>query len=210
MEIQLKKSQKLYNVVFKRIISFLGSALALLLFWWVLILIMIIQKCSSKGPIFFNQNRVGKNGKIFKLYKFRSMRTDVNPSLTSEEITNVYDLCTPFGKFLRKTSLDEWPQLINIIKGDMCFIGPRPLIDKYPDSLTIEKRKENGSIHLRPGMSGLAQVLGRTNVNPREKGIEDGIYYKKLSFFLDIRLFFKTFVTVVLNKNPNRNSNNIN
>lgn len=199
--VTLNKKQKFY-LFWKRAAGIFGSILALLLLGWLMIIVVIIQKCTSKGPVLFIQERCGKNGKSFKLYKFRSMHVDAPHNETSEHIQNPDQYITKFGKFLRKSSIDELPQLFNILKGDMAFIGPRPLI--YEDSETIEIRKENGSIKLRPGMSGLAQIQGRVNLDPKTKGIIDGEYYQKLSFCLDAKIFFKTIGLVFASKDVSK------
>lgn len=188
---QLRKGQKVY-LFFKRGIDITGSILgiivcSLLLWWWVI----IVQKISSKGPVFFVQERRGRNDKFFKLIKFRSMRTNVDPNLTSNAI-NLQDSVTPFGKFLRRSSIDETPQLLNVLVGQMSFIGPRPLIDVGEDSITLNIRRENGAIILKPGISGYAQINGRTSVSPVDKGNYDGFYFRNISFSLDVSVFFKT------------------
>lgn len=185
----LRKSQKFY-LFWKRVAGIFGSSLAILLLSLLLILVAIVQKCTSKGPVLFIQERCGKGGKPFKLYKFRSMKVDAPHNETSEHLENPDQYITRFGKFLRKTSIDELPQLFNILKGDMAFIGPRPLI--YEDKETLDIRMQNGSINLRPGMSGLAQIQGRVNLDPKTKGELDGEYYKKVSLGLDAIIFFKT------------------
>jgi len=186
---KLSKRQKLYKPL-KRLIglfgSFIGTIICFSLFWWWIFLINLF---SSHGHPLFKQERVGKNGRIFKLLKFRTMKTDVDPNLTSSE-TNAIDGYTKFGKFLRKTSLDETLQLLNIFIGQMAFIGPRPLIDHGQDKITNQMRKENGSISLRPGLSGYAQVHGRTNVTPEQKAELDFYYLKHFNLFLDIKIFF--------------------
>lgn len=120
------------------------------------------------------------------------MRCDVDPDLTSTEIKKVDKPYTGFGKFLRKTSIDETLQLLNVITGKMAFIGPRPLIDKGNDHITIEMRKNNGSIKLTPGISGYAQINGRVNVTCEEKAELDGYYYQHFSLWLVIEIFVFT------------------
>ena len=187
----MKKSQKFYLVI-KRLIGIFGSIIGIIfcffLFWWWIFIINIFV---TKGHPTFTHERIGKNGKPFKIVKFRTMKNDVDPNLTSFD-TDRYESVTKFGSFLRKTSLDETIQLVNIFVGHMAFIGPRPLIDKDEDHITIELRKQNGSIALRPGMSGLAQINGRINVSPEEKAQYDEYYYKHFSLWLDIKLFFAT------------------
>ncbi len=192
---ELKTRQKVY-LPFKRLISILGSFIGIvlcsvLLWWWV----AIINKISSKGGVFFVQKRIGKNDKPFPLIKFRSMRVDVNHEATSTYV-DTDSMTTPFGRFLRATSIDETPQLLNIFVGHMSFIGPRPLIDVHEDHETMEIRRKNGAIHLKPGMSGYAQVHGRASVDPMEKGKMDGFYYQHFGFWMDTKLFIRTLFRV--------------
>ena len=128
------------------------------------------------------------------------MKYGVDENLTSAEIINEEQYLTGFGKFLRVTSLDEILQIFNVFIGQMSFIGPRPLIDLGVDHLTNEYRKENGSIHLRPGITGLAQINGRVNASPEKKSEYDGLYYQKVSFFLDIKIFFVTIFKILTRK----------
>lgn len=187
----MRSNQKVY-LIFKRLIGIFGSVIGIIfcffLFWWWICLINIFI---TKGHSTFVHERIGKDGKPFKIVKFRTMKNDVDPNLTSYEIDKG-EATTKFGQFLRKTSLDETIQLVNIFVGHMAFIGPRPLIDKDEDHITIELRKENGSIHLRPGISGLAQINGRTGISPEEKAKYDEYYYKHFSLWFDIKLFFAT------------------
>ena len=195
-EVKLSKKQKIYMPI-KRAIDLFGSLFGIIvcfvfLWWWIL----LVNLFSSRGKPVFRQERVGRNGKVFKLLKFRTMKPDIDPNLTSFEISNV-DCYTCFGKFLRKTSLDETLQLLNIFVGQMSFIGPRPLIDYRDDKITNDIRKENGSISLRPGLSGYAQVQGRATVDPEHKAELDLYYFEHFSLLLDIKLFllsiFKSF-----------------
>lgn len=189
----MKKTQEVYLII-KRLIDIFGCVVGIpfifVLVWWWLILINSIV---TKGHPFFSHERIGKNGKEFRIIKFRSMKYEVDPNISSES-ADYNKLVTPFGKFLRKTSLDETPQLLNIFVGHMSFIGPRPLINYGEDKITIEERKENGSIKLRPGLGGYAQVHGRVNVSPEEKGKLDGYYYEHISLWLDIKLFVQTLL----------------
>lgn len=189
----MKSSQKFYLPI-KRIVGLFGSIFgiivcAFLLWWWVLPINAIV----TGGHPFFLSKRIGKDGKTFKLVKFRSMKLNTNPEMTST-YADTDHLVTGFGKFLRATSIDETTQLFNILVGQMAFIGPRPLIDVHEDHITIELRKENGSIHLKPGLSGYAQIHGRTAVSPQEKGELDGVYYKNFGLWLDIKIFIYTFL----------------
>lgn len=186
--VKLKGHQKLYLPI-KRLIDFIGSLIGILvcfslLWWWIFIVNLFV----TKGHPIFAQVRVGKNGKTFKLLKFRTMPTNVNPNMTAEEARTLKNH-TGFGKFLRKSSLDETLQLLNIFIGKMAFIGPRPLIYHSLDKITIDLRKENGSIMLRPGLSGYAQINGRTFNSPEKKAELDLYYLNHISFWLDIKLF---------------------
>jgi O-antigen biosynthesis protein WbqP len=121
------------------------------------------------------------------------MKLNTNPEMTSSYI-KTEKVVTKFGKFLRATSIDETTQLFNILVGHMAFIGPRPLIDVHEDHITIEMRRENGAITLRPGISGYAQIHGRTAVSPEQKGYMDGVYYQRFSLWYDTKIFVYTFL----------------
>lgn len=191
----MKTSQKIY-LPFKRLISIVGSLVGIilcfvLLWWWVI----IINAISTGGHPFFVHKRIGRYDKPFNLIKFRSMRLDVSENMSSEN-ANIDDSATKFGKFLRATSIDETPQLLNIFIGDMAFIGPRPLCENEFDHVTIELRKQNGADKIRPGLSGYAQIHGRTEVSPYDKGVMDGVYYQKFSFFFDTKIFIYTVLKI--------------
>lgn len=196
--------KKLYFVL-KRLIDIFGSLIGIVfmfvIFWWWIILINAI---ATKGKPIFLSTRVGKNGKNFKAVKFRSMKSNADPEMTSETV-DLDSNVTKFGRFLRKSSLDETLQLFNILIGQMSFIGPRPLIDIGEDKITIEERKQNGSIKLRPGLGGYAQVHGRVNVTPEEKGKLDGYYYEHICLFLDTKLFFLSLVKSFKRENTEKN-----
>ena len=190
----MKKSQKFYLVI-KRLIDLIGSFIGIfvmlaLIWWWVLILNLI----STKGHPIFVSERTGKDGKTIGIVKFRSMKLEIDPNLTSEEIKKIEIPYTWFGKFLRISNIDETLQLVNIFLGQMAFIGPRPLIDIDNDHTTIEIRRKNGAIHLRPGISGYAQIHGRTKVSAEEKANLDGYYYEHFSLWLDIKIFIITIL----------------
>lgn len=189
--IPMKTSQKLYMPL-KRLIGIVGSIMGILfctalIWWWVLPINLIV----TKGHPFFNRHRIGKNGKAFICLKFRTMRIDTDPHMSSRE-ENASKNITKFGNFLRKTSIDETVQLFNIFVGQMAFIGPRPLIDVCDDKITIDKRKENGSFVLRPGMSGYAQIHKRAELDPVTKAYFDHIYLEHISLWWDIKIFFYT------------------
>lgn len=159
-----------------------------------LFFVALLVKLTSKGPVFFKQERFGLNSKPFTLYKFRSM-TNGAPVKANSEFDDITSYITPFGMFIRKTSIDELPQLLNIIKGDMSFIGPRPLANTDANVLTL--RKSSGADEVRPGISGLAQVNGRNNLSDADKAAYDAKYAALVSFKVDILLTFETIVSVV-------------
>ena len=191
---QLRISQKIY-LPFKRLISIFGSILGIivctaLLWWWVLPINLIV----TKGHPFFNRHRIGKDGKPFVIFKFRTMKLDTDPHMSSTG-NDVSNQITGFGKFLRATSIDETVQLFNIFIGQMSFIGPRPLIDVNPeDVITINKRKENGSICLKPGLSGYAQIHKRGELDPVVKAEYDRKYLERFSLWYDTKIFFYTLL----------------
>lgn len=191
---QLRTSQKVY-LPFKRAIAIFGSILGIifctvLLWWWVFPINLIV----TKGHPFFNRHRIGQNGKAFICLKLRTMKLDTDPHLSSTG-NDVSNSITGFGKFLRATSIDETVQLFNIFVGQMSFIGPRPLIDVNPeDVLTINKRKENGSICLKPGLSGYAQIHLRGELDPIVKADYDRQYLEKFSFWFDAKIFLYTLL----------------
>lgn len=195
----LRKSQHIY-LFFKRLFDILFSLLAIILLSWFILILLIINQFASKGHPIIVQQRIGKKGKPFGILKFRTMKYGVDENLPSAEIVSENEYLTGFGKFLRVTSLDEMLQIFNVFIGQMSFIGPRPLIDLGVDHLTNEYRKENGSIILRPGITGLAQINGRVNASPEKKSEYDAIYLKKLSFFLDIKIFFVTIFKILTRK----------
>ena len=190
----MKRSQKIY-LPFKRLIDLFGSIIGIvvctaLLWWWIIPVNAIV----TKGHPFFSRHRIGKDGKPFILFKFRSMKNEADPHMSSLD-EGVYDNLTGFGRFLRVTSIDETLQLFNIFAGQMAFIGPRPLIDvNVRDAKTIKLRKENGSIKLRPGLSGYAQIHKRGDLSPEEKALFDGIYFDHFSLWWDIKIFIYTIL----------------
>ena len=187
----MKKSQKIY-LPFKRLIDIFGSIIGIIfciafLWWWVLPINLIV----TKGHPFFASERIGRNGVSFNCLKFRSMKLTANTKMTSLDSFDQSNV-TGFGKFLRRTSIDETLQLFNIFIGQMSFIGPRPLIDISNDSITINLRKTRGAISLRPGLSGYAQIHKRGDLDSKTKAMYDEIYYKDISLWLDTKIFFYT------------------
>lgn len=185
----------MYKHFFKRVFDFTISLIALLLIGWFLIIIAFILHFANKGAgAFFFQERPGKDEKIFKVIKFKSMtdEKDENGNLLPNE-----QRITPIGKFIRKFSLDELPQLINVLKGDMAFIGPRPLLIKY---LPLYSEEQHRRHEVRPGMSGWAQVHGRNNISWTEKFKLDVWYVDHCSLWLDIKIIFMTIKNVLSGK----------
>ncbi len=185
----------MYKLFFKRLIDIvasLGTALILLPFLIIVALIIWLQ---DFGPIFFTHKRVGKAGNEFNFIKFRSMPVNT-PNVESHETEKLQ--ITPFGKFIRRTNLDEIPQLINIIKGDMSLIGPRPPIPTQKELLKM--RKENGALAIRPGLTGLAQINSYNNMPDEEKAEWDGKYAKKITFTRDTKIVLRTLL--YLTKEP--------
>ena len=155
----------------------------------------ILVTISSRGPAIFSQERIGRNGKPFKCYKFRTMRNNAPHNCATPDLEDADKYITPLGKVLRKTSLDELPQLFNVVKGDMSFIGPRPLIPEESD--IHEERMKRGVYLLRPGISGLAQINGRDRLDADTKVKYDEEYLHNISFRLDAKIVFGTFFGVL-------------
>ncbi|MDO4382305.1 MAG: sugar transferase [Clostridia bacterium] len=176
----------MYAKYIKRTLDLILSLMALIVLMPLMIIIGILVRINLGSPIIFKQKRPGKNEKIFTLYKFRTMtdKRDIDGNLLPDE----YRL-TKFGKFLRSTSLDELPELINIIKGDMAIVGPRPLLVEYLPYYTEEEKHRHD---VRPGLTGLAQVNGRNAISWEEKFLEDLEYIKNMSVKNDIKIIFKT------------------
>lgn len=191
-----KTSFHWYRDFFKREIDIIISLIAIIILGIPMIIIAICVKSDDPhAKIWFRQQRVGKNDKIFTIYKFRSMVDNAPHQMATEEFDNSQIYITGIGKILRKTSLDELPQLFNVLKGEMSLIGPRPLITKEKSVLTL--RDQLGATKVLPGITGLAQIHGRDELNDKEKAIYDSKYAKNISFGLDIRIFCKTIVDVM-------------
>jgi|SRR6218665_3423911 len=156
---------------------------------FLLVYLMVLIKIGS--PVFFTQTRIGKNGKLFSIIKFRTMKP------VSENLKSDKDRLTTLGAFLRKTSLDELPQLLNIIKGDMSFIGPRPMLAEYYDYFTEEEKTR---FNVKPGMTGYAEIIGRHEISWDEQFSLDAEYVKKMSAAMDWHIFLKTIPKVLNSK----------
>lgn len=185
-------SQKLYMSLVKRPIGFMGALVALILLSPVFLAMIVLLFFANKGAgVFFTQDRPGKNEKIFKALKFKTM-TDEHDAYGN--LLPDADRLTPVGKFVRSTSIDELPQLINILKGDMAFIGPRPLLVQYLPLYSKEQRRRHD---VTPGMSGWAQVNGRNNISWKKKFEYDVYYVDNIGAFMDIKVFFTTIKKVI-------------
>ena len=182
------KASALYSIS-KRTMDIVSSLVGLILLSPLFLLVAILIKLDSKGPIIFKQIRIGKNSKPFYIYKFRSMKIDA-PNLSTEEFINASDFTTKVGKFIRKTSIDELPQLVNILKGDMSIVGPRPVIER--EVRLLEIRKECNVDSILPGITGLAQINGRDNIDDYEKVKYDFEYLSKRNLVLDIKIIINT------------------
>ena len=186
------KASALYSIS-KRTMDIVSSLVGLILLSPLFLLVAILIKLDSKGPIIFKQIRIGKNSKPFYIYKFRSMKIDA-PNLSTEEFINASDFTTKVGKFIRKTSIDELPQLVNILKGDMSIVGPRPVIER--EVRLLELRKECNVDSILPGITGLAQINGRENIDDYEKVKYDFEYLSKINLVLDIKIIINTVLKV--------------
>lgn len=185
----------MYKSIIKRMIDFILSLVGLVILSPLFIIISIIIKCTSKGPILFKQKRIGKNKKHFNILKFRTMRIDTPKDCPTHLLENPDQYITGIGKFLRKTSLDELPQIINILKGDMSIIGPRPALWNQYD--LIEERDKYKANDIYPGLTGWAQINGRDELEIDEKARLDGEYVKRISFLFDMKCFYGTITSVM-------------
>lgn len=185
---------KIYPVV-KRIMDFTLAFVAIIMLWPFFLLLSVIIKLDSKGPILFKQKRFGKNQKHFFILKFRTMKIDTPRDMPTHMLQNPDVFITKIGKFLRKTSLDEFPQLINILKGEMSIIGPRPALWNQYD--LIAEREKYGANEIHPGLTGWAQINGRDELTIEIKAKLDGEYVEKMDFGFDIKCFFWTIIRVL-------------
>ena len=168
----------------------LGVAVGLILtLWWVMLVLALVVRLTSKGPAIFAQTRIGQHCKTFTCYKFRTM-AEGTANVATHDATHT--AITPLGRILRKTKLDELPQLFNILRGDMSLVGPRPCLPIQQE--LIAERDKRGVYHLRPGITGLAQVQGIDMSNPQRLAIEDARYLEQRSFSLDLKLAMQTFI----------------
>lgn len=185
----------MYVKCLKRILDFILALIGLIVLSPIFIILCIWIKLDSKGPILFKQKRVGQNKKYFNILKFRTMYIDTPKDMPTHMLSNPDQYITKAGKFLRKTSLDELPQIINILKGEMAIIGPRPALWNQED--LIEERDKYYANDIRPGLTGLAQINGRDELEIDVKAKLDGDYVKHMSFLFDVKCFFGTIVSVL-------------
>ena len=184
----------MYQKGIKRAIDFVLSLCGLLVLWPLLAVIALAVKIDDPGPVIFKQKRVGIHKTYFNLYKFRSMKVST-PDLPTHLLEHPEQYISRVGAFLRKTSLDELPQLVNILRGDMSIIGPRPALWNQDDLIAL--RDEVGANDVRPGLTGWAQINGRDELPLDVKAAYDGEYVKKLSFAFDCKCFFGTIGAVL-------------
>ena len=185
----------MYKRCIKRVLAVILSAVGILALSWLLLILCIAIKVESKGPVLFKQKRVGIHKRHFNILKFRTMRIDTPKDTPTHLLENPDQYITKVGKFLRKTSLDELPQLFNIFVGHMAIIGPRPALWNQFD--LIEERDKYGANDVRPGLTGWAQINGRDELEIPVKAKLDGEYVQKISFGFDVKCFFGTITSVL-------------
>ncbi|EEU33218.2 MULTISPECIES: sugar transferase [Fusobacterium] len=189
----------MYKLFFKRVIDIFFSLIFILLFWWLYIVVAILVKKKLGSPVLFKQKRPGLNEKIFIMYKFRTMidKKDEKGDLLPDK-----DRLTKFGKFLRSTSLDEIPELWNVLKGEMSLVGPRPLLVQYLSKYTKEEKRRH---EVKPGITGWAQINGRNNTTWSDRFKNDVYYVENFSFLLDMKIIIQTFLKVIKRRDINQN-----
>ena len=194
---KLSNSQRIYMGI-KRGVDFILALVALVLFWWVFLILCIAIKLDSPGSIFFKQKRVGIHKTHFNILKFRTMRIDTPKDMPTHMLSNPDQYITKVGKFLRKSSLDELPQVLNILAGQMSIVGPRPALWNQYD--LIEERDKYGANDVLPGLTGWAQINGRDELEIPVKAKLDGEYVEKFGPAMDIKCFFGTITAVLFHK----------
>ncbi len=194
MKIGLTGSQNRY-IQIKRLWDLMLSLGACIILSPLLLFLCIAIKLDSRGPIFFKQKRVGIHKTFFQIYKFRTMRIDTPKDMPTHMLSNPDQYITKMGHFLRKSSLDELPQLFNILKGDMSFVGPRPALWNQDD--LVAEREKYGANDVKPGLTGWAQINGRDELEIPVKAQLDGEYVRHIGFWFDVRCFFGTFTSVL-------------
>lgn len=190
-----KKSGRDRYIRFKRCLDFALAAIGLIVLSPVFLVLVLAIKLDSRGPVLFKQKRVGIHKTHFSILKFRTMRIDTPRDMPTHLLKDPQQYITRVGRFLRKTSLDELPQIINILKGDMAIVGPRPALWNQYD--LIGERDKYGANDVRPGLTGWAQINGRDELEIPVKAAFDGEYVRKMGFLMDCRCFFGTFLSVL-------------
>lgn len=191
------KETEVYAKFFKRLIDFILSACAIIVLGIPLLIVALLIKVKLGSPVLFKQRRPGKNGEIFAIYKFRTMtdERDANGNLLPDN-----ERLTDFGKLLRSTSIDELPEILNIVKGDMAIIGPRPLLEEY---LPLYNEEQAHRHDVRPGLTGWAQINGRNTISWEDKFKYDVEYVRNISFMFDLKIFFLTIKKVFVREGIN-------
>ena len=184
----------MYKKFFKRLLDIILSFLGLIVLSWLYLVIIIAIKIDDPGPAFFTQRRVGIHKSYFKLHKFRSMKMSTPHDVPTHQLENPKQYITKVGGFLRKTSLDELPQIWDILIGKMSVVGPRPALWNQDD--LIAERDKYGANDVKPGLTGWAQINGRDSLEIPKKAKLDGEYTEKLSFFFDVKCFFLSIISV--------------
>ena len=196
----------MYKNFFKRVIDIIGGLCALPFVLLALTIIGPLIYITDRGPIFYNSPRIGRYGKVFKMFKLRSMIVNA-PDIRNEDGSTFNSdndpRVTKIGKFIRKTSLDEFPQFLNVLTGDMSLIGPRP---DLPDDLATYTEEEKIILSVRPGVTGYNQAVNRNSVGSKEKLQNDIYYLKHLSFWFDVKIIFMTVYSVLFSKDIHRNN----
>ena len=204
--VEVKFKKKRFYQFLKRVVDFFGALVGLILLSWLMIILAILIKCTSKGPILYVSERRGKNEKPFKFYKFRSMRVgadaEVEQLMSQSEREGTFKMkndprVTKFGKFLRKTSLDELPQLFNVLNGTMSIVGPRPVVQRELDLMDEYQRQR---FLVKQGITCIWQCSGRANTSFKEQILMDLEYVNKRGFWYDVYLVLKTIPAVLLGK----------
>lgn len=198
-KLQKGRAGRFYREWGKRFIDVVLACAMLVMISVPMLVIALLVKITSRGEVIFKQERIGRGGESFICYKFRSMRTDAPHDVPTARFEEAARYITPLGRVLRRTSLDELPQLINVLKGDMSFVGARPLI---PSEEEMHRGRESGGVYeLRPGITGLAQVRGRDMISDAQKLAFDLEYARNLDFWLDVKIFFGTLFGALRGKN---------
>ena len=190
------------NLALERLTDLLGSGIGLIIISPILLITVVLLEIFMPGPVFFRQQRVGKNGKTFNILKFRSMKVDKEAE-DNHDFTKDEERRTPFGNLIRRLKIDELPQLINVFRGDMSLVGPRPTVKEQTDLYNAYQRQR---LKMRPGMAGLAQVNGNISLTWDERIDYDVEYINKFTFLLDIKNLFKTVAVVISGEDKFKNS----